>query len=507
MAAGSLLAALYFSGSRLSDGTPNQSGQLWAYLPSTISPVNLYTDATLTSVATQPITLDNGGRIPYSTYPNGLWVIQPIRLLVQDVNGATVSDATFTPATADNVSVGNVGFSGDTVDDVLDAAFASTKGIDFQYLESGGATPRLIHDKFQEQGISVKDFGAVGNGIAIDTTAIQSAANEAKALSTGLIFPAGTYKIDQAIVVSSATGLFVVGQGSNATTIKQTNSSANTFTFTSCTSLNLRGLGLNHASTTTGSAISATSCTSVIGADISTNSNTFAVGYNSVGGNTATFYNCFFRGSGAGNTARGLKSSTPFLSMYGGSLISASGDSSDVALELFGTAADTTIVGVSFSGSAVGIRFTAGLTGNRFTVVGCQGLGTLTTPLDQSSLTNDPLFRQWANQLDGSTANITSGSSFTPNRALGPTLRIRATSTGGAFTINPPIPVPLGMRDVKYKLAFYNNAGAPITGWTMDANYHLSAGPSTTDGQITSYLLEYDSDASVWRELSRSVTT
>jgi hypothetical protein len=37
--------------------------------------------------------------------------------------------------------------------------------------------------------------------------------------------------------------------------------------------------------------------------------------------------------------------------------------------------------------------------------------------------------------------------------------------------------------------------------------YHLSAGPSTTDTQVTSYHLKWDVTASVWREFSRTVTT
>ena len=61
--------------------------------------------------------------------------------------------------------------------------------------------------------VSVKDFGAVGDGIADDTTAIQTAANDCKSklkaiqLTGGsymgscpeLFFPAGKYQISQSI--------------------------------------------------------------------------------------------------------------------------------------------------------------------------------------------------------------------------------------------------------------------------------------------------------------------
>lgn len=56
-----------------------------------------------------------------------------------------------------------------------------------------GAVGRTVHEKLQEV-ISVKDFGAVGNGVANDTAAVQSAWDAVAAQGGGTIFfPAGTY--------------------------------------------------------------------------------------------------------------------------------------------------------------------------------------------------------------------------------------------------------------------------------------------------------------------------
>lgn len=56
-----------------------------------------------------------------------------------------------------------------------------------------GAVNRPFNLKLAES-ISVKDFGAVGNGIVDDTTAIQNAINASAALAGGSVyFPAGTY--------------------------------------------------------------------------------------------------------------------------------------------------------------------------------------------------------------------------------------------------------------------------------------------------------------------------
>jgi hypothetical protein len=48
--------------------------------------------------------------------------------------------------------------------------------------------------------VSVKDFGAVGNGVADDTAAIQAAINAAGALS-GILYPPGTYKVASTITL------------------------------------------------------------------------------------------------------------------------------------------------------------------------------------------------------------------------------------------------------------------------------------------------------------------
>lgn len=71
-----------------------------------------------------------------------------------------------------------------------------------------GATARTVQDKLRET-VSVKDFGAVGDGVADDTVAIQAAVD---ANPGGLIFfPPGTYKINTRIVITDDNTVIDLG--------------------------------------------------------------------------------------------------------------------------------------------------------------------------------------------------------------------------------------------------------------------------------------------------------
>lgn len=84
-----------------------------------------------------------------------------------------------------------------------------------------GAAGRTSQDKLREH-TSVRDFGAVGDGIVDDTAAIQAAIN-AVIIPTGgtLYFPNGTYKITAKLTVPFSGGWRIYGQSRNGTILKQ----------------------------------------------------------------------------------------------------------------------------------------------------------------------------------------------------------------------------------------------------------------------------------------------
>lgn len=72
-----------------------------------------------------------------------------------------------------------------------------------------GAVSRTVTDKAKEM-VSIRDFGAVGNGAADDTLAIQ----RALAASDAVFVPAGTYRVTSTIVIGANQSLMGAGQAS-----------------------------------------------------------------------------------------------------------------------------------------------------------------------------------------------------------------------------------------------------------------------------------------------------
>lgn len=100
-----------------------------------------------------------------------------------------------------------LGFDGDgnPVAVTLEGSMASP---DFTAVGTGAVT-RTSHDKFSE-GISVKDFGAIGDGLHDDTLALQRALSA----HSCVFVPAGTYLISQPLSLGSRQTLTGAGQTS-----------------------------------------------------------------------------------------------------------------------------------------------------------------------------------------------------------------------------------------------------------------------------------------------------
>lgn len=91
--------------------------------------------------------------------------------------------------------------------DVLSVQFFRTGNAEFNFLQAGtGAVTRTGQTKLREVQVSVKDFGALGDGVTDDTLAIQAAIDS---LTTGgeVHFPIGTYLFSVSIKPRAAVRL------------------------------------------------------------------------------------------------------------------------------------------------------------------------------------------------------------------------------------------------------------------------------------------------------------
>jgi hypothetical protein len=162
------------------DGQPLENGYIWigtANLDPQVNPIAVYWDAALTQPAVQPIRTINGYPAK-SGSPGRLYVNSDYSIRVQNKNGSAIYSA---PASTDKYSSELITF-----------------------LQAGtGAVQRSVQDKLRET-VSVKDFGAVGDGITDDTAAIQNAINACFAGST-LNFPLGVYLISSTITIATAS--------------------------------------------------------------------------------------------------------------------------------------------------------------------------------------------------------------------------------------------------------------------------------------------------------------
>jgi hypothetical protein len=112
---------------------------------------------------------------------------------------------------------------------LVDLAASSGSSLVGFVQSSIGAVLRTVQDKLRE-GMSVKDFGAIGDGITDDTTAIQKAFDAAKLAGGGDIYlPKGTYAVSSAINITGCNNIIFYGAGNDASIIKSTSTTADVF--------------------------------------------------------------------------------------------------------------------------------------------------------------------------------------------------------------------------------------------------------------------------------------
>lgn len=177
------------------NGVMLSGGKLYTYAAGTTTPQTTFTSRDGLTANTNPIILDSAGRTPEQ-----IWSTEGLlyKYVVETATDELIR------------SWDNIGGSVVASDLAQDLAnnLDPIKGdalIGFRQSNSAGNLPsavgKTVHEKFQET-ISVKDFGAVGDGVANDTAAIQAAITEAATTGKILYVNAGTYLIFSSIGVT-----------------------------------------------------------------------------------------------------------------------------------------------------------------------------------------------------------------------------------------------------------------------------------------------------------------
>jgi hypothetical protein len=197
------------------NGAVLSGGLVYTYAAGTTTPQATYTTSAGNVAHTNPIVLNSAGRVASG---GEIWLTDAVSYKFVLETSAAVTIATY-----DNVT-GN----GSGIATGIYAAFAASSGSSFVgYTQGGtGATATTVQARLR-QYVSVKDFGAVGNGVTDDTTAIQNAVNYAISNPVNLYFPSGTYLLSARITGSSANKICLIGAGRRLTNLLWTATATN----------------------------------------------------------------------------------------------------------------------------------------------------------------------------------------------------------------------------------------------------------------------------------------
>ncbi|CAB4161688.1 Pectate lyase superfamily protein [uncultured Caudovirales phage] len=114
-----------------------------------------------------------------------------------DIGAVAASGVAFTPFST--IAATNVQ---NAIQEVVTDLSASSGSSLVGFLQSGTSAQATTVQAKLRKTVSVKDFGAVGNGIADDTAAIQAAADYAASINGTLYADSGTYKITSTVTIS-----------------------------------------------------------------------------------------------------------------------------------------------------------------------------------------------------------------------------------------------------------------------------------------------------------------
>ncbi len=192
--------AQFFDGS----GVPLAGGLIYTYAAGTTTPQITYTSSSGNVPNSNPIVLNSSGRTD-----NEIWLIQGnnYKFILKDSTNVQIGSYDNLPGIND----GLLQFEALLQSSVGASLVGYTQG-------SSNAVPTTVQAKLR-QVVSVKDFGAVGDGITDDTVAIQNALNYVGSSGGGSVYiPNGTYGFTRLFITYSNVSMD--GESTGGTTLQ-----------------------------------------------------------------------------------------------------------------------------------------------------------------------------------------------------------------------------------------------------------------------------------------------
>ena len=192
------LSALAGAGQQFFDnsGIPLSGGKLYSYAAGTTTPQATYTSVTGLTAHTNPIVLNSAGRVATGE----IWV-------------TAGQNYKFVLETSTNVML----VTWDNITGINGTGIATNANlVEYDPPFTGAVTSGYNVEEKLSQTVSVKDFGAVGDGVTDDTAAI----NAALAASNSVFIPSGLYKVttinlNQSTGINSTGGNLIYGAGTD----------------------------------------------------------------------------------------------------------------------------------------------------------------------------------------------------------------------------------------------------------------------------------------------------
>lgn len=157
-------------------GNPLSGGRLYTYQAGTTTPAVTYTSSAGTIANSNPVVLDAAGRVPEQIWLDTTYTY---KFLLQTSTGVPIWSKDNIPATISSAQV--------------------------SFIQAGAnAVVRSAQSKMRDI-VSVKDFGAVGDGVTDDTAAFNAAIAALPADGGTLFIPSANYRINLTITKSGVT--------------------------------------------------------------------------------------------------------------------------------------------------------------------------------------------------------------------------------------------------------------------------------------------------------------